>query len=127
MIPQLQDMPYEEKLSALSLLSLLHRHLRGMLYKILNDYFNSDFSNFYTFSTASTRGHLFKYRSRLLCRSNYFFNRIINDWNQLPASVVNSNSVNCFKNLLDNYLIDFTFIFVVYVLTGYTGWAFIRI
>jgi len=37
MIPQLQDMPYEERLSALSLPSLLHRHLRGaMLYKILN-------------------------------------------------------------------------------------------
>jgi len=119
MIPQLQDMPYEERLSTLSLPSLLHRHLRGdliMLYKTLNGYFNSDFSsNFYTFSTASTRSHqfkLFKYRSRLLCRSNYFFNRIINNWNQLPATVVNSNSVNYFKSLLDNHLIDSRVIFV---------------
>ena len=86
-----------------------------MLYKILNGYFNSDFSNLYTFSTTSTRWHhfkLFKYRSRWLCRSNYFFSKIINDWNQLPATIVNSNSLNCFKSLLDNYLIDCRFIFV---------------
>ena len=48
MIPQLQDVPYEERLSALSLPSLSHQHFRGdliMLYKILNGYFNS---NLYT-------------------------------------------------------------------------------
>ena len=28
-----------------------------MLHKILNGYVNSDFSNLYTFSTTSTRGH----------------------------------------------------------------------
>ena len=63
MIPQLQDMSYEERLSALSLSSLSHQRFRGdsiMLYKILNGYFNSDFSNLYTFSTTSTRGHHFK-------------------------------------------------------------------
>jgi len=26
--------------------------------------------------------------SRLLCLSNYFFNRVINDWNQLPATII---------------------------------------
>ena len=115
MIPQLQDVSYEERLSVLSLPSLSHQRFKGdliMLYKILNGYFNSDFSNLYTFSTTFTRGHhlkLFKYRSRLLCRSNYFFNKIINDWNQLPATNVNSNSLNCFKSLLDNYLINCRF------------------
>ena len=87
MISQLQDVSYGERLSVLSLPSLSHRRFRGdliMLYKVLNGYFNSNFPNLYTFSTTSTRGHhlkLFKYRSRLLCRSNYFFNKIINDWN----------------------------------------------
>ena len=34
------------------------------------------------------------------CRSKYFLNRLINDWNALPAVVVNVNSVNNFKSLL---------------------------
>ena len=52
MIPQLQDASYEEGLSVLSLPSLSHWHFWGdlmMSYKILNGYFNSDFSNLYTF------------------------------------------------------------------------------
>ena len=59
---------------------------------------------------------LFKCHSRLNCRSKYFFNRLINDWNALPAVVVNArvnlNSVNNFKSLLDNYLFDLRFTFV---------------
>ena len=55
---------------------------------------------------------LFKQHSRLLCRSNYFMNRVINDWNSLPTSVVESTSINTFKSLLDNYLLDFRFTFV---------------
>ena len=87
-----------------------------LLYKIINNYFNSDFSTLYTYSnTTVTRGHqfkLFKHHLRLNCRSKYFFNRLINDWNALPAFVVNVNSVNSFKSLLDNHLVDFSFTFV---------------
>jgi len=87
-----------------------------LLYKIINNYFNSDFSTLYTYSnTTVTRGHqfkLFKHHSRLNFRSKYFFNRLINDWNALPAFVVNANSVNSFKSLLDNHLVDFSFTFV---------------
>ena len=94
---------------------LLHRRQRGdliFLYKILNNYFSSDFTNLYTYSTTTTttRGHrikLFKQRSRLLCRSNYFMNRVINEWNSLPTSVVESSSINTFKSLLDNYFFRF--------------------
>ena len=86
------------------------------MHKILNGYFNSDFSNFSTFSTTSTKEHhfkLFKDQSRLLCTPNYFFNRIINEWDQLSATVVNSNSVNCFKSLLNNHLIDSRFVYEI--------------
>ena len=87
-----------------------------LLYKVLNNHFNSDFSSLYTYSTTNTtRGHqfkLFKYRSRLNCRSNYFFNRVINDWNNLPDTVVNASSVNNFKYLIDSYLYDSRFTFV---------------
>ena len=39
-------------------------------------------------------------------RPNYFFNKLINDWNNLPAIVVNANSVNNFKSLIDNHFLD---------------------
>ena len=79
LLPSLRDKPYEERLAALQLPSLAHRHRRGdmiLLYKIINNYFNSDFSTLYTYSdTTITRGHqfkLFKCHSRLNCRSKYF-------------------------------------------------------
>ena len=117
-LPHLRDKSYTERLSFLSLPSLQYRRLRGdliFLYKILNNYFDTDFTDLYTYSTTITRGHqfkLFKERSRLLCRSNYFINRITNDWNSLPDYVVNSTSINTFKSLLDSYLLDLRLIFV---------------
>ena len=81
LFPHLHDKSYAERLTLLSLPSLQYRRLRGdliFLYKVLNNYFTSDFSDLYTYSTITfTRGHqfkLFKNHTRLLCRSrsNYF-------------------------------------------------------
>ena len=80
LLSPIRDRPYGERLSILQLPSLAYRRLRGdmiLLYKILNDYFSSDFSTLYTYpTTTTTRGHqfkLFKHHSRLNCRSNYYF------------------------------------------------------
>src|SRR5208282_3641746 len=54
----------------------------------------------------SLRGHrmkLFKPRSVLNCRRHSFGQRVIDDWNALPHDVVDSTSVNMFKNRLDGY------------------------
>ena len=119
LLSPISDRLYGERLSILQLPSLAYRCLRGdmiLLYKILNDYFSSDFSTPYPYPiTTTTRGHqfqLFKHHSRWNCRSNYFFNRLINDWNNLPPFVVNANSVNSFKFLIDNYFVDSRFNFV---------------
>jgi len=118
LLPSLADKPYPERLSLLQLPSLQYRRLRGdliLLYKILKGYFSSDFNNFFTYSNNITRGHqfkLFKSFSRLKCRSDYFFNRILNHWNSLPDYIVNSSSVNSFKSLLDSHLVNSRFIFV---------------
>ena len=98
----LYDKSYTERLSTLSLPLLLHIRQKGdliFLYKILNNHFNSDFTIIYTPTplATTTRGHqskLFKQHSRLLCRSNYYMNRVINEWNSLPTSVVESSSIN---------------------------------
>ena len=42
--------------------------------------------------------------------SNFSFNRIIYDWNNLPQDVVNVKSINIFKYSLDKFLTDSRFI-----------------
>jgi len=50
---------------------------------------------------------LSKKRSRLNIRKHFFSQRIINQWNSLPANVVNAKTVNSFKNAYDeNYWND---------------------
>ena len=59
--------------------------------------------------TSRTRGHKFKLikdRSRLDIRKHYFSQRIVNDWNKLPTSVVEAESVNAFKNRYDRYITE---------------------
>ena len=56
--------------------------------------------------TNFTRGHdyeLFKSRSKLLVRSKFFTNRIIDQWNNLPHQLINAQSITDFKNELDMY------------------------
>lgn len=58
------------------------------------------------------RGHnlkLYKQRARKNIRLNLFSNWVINDWNNLPANVVNTHSLSCFKNLLDKHRTDFQY------------------
>jgi len=50
---------------------------------------------------------LSKKRLRLDIRKHFFSQRIINQWNSLPADVVNAKTVNSFKNAYDeNYWND---------------------
>ena len=52
-----------------------------------------------------TTGHkykLVKAGRKLDTRKNFFSQRVINQWNQLPSDVVEAASVNMFKNKLDN-------------------------
>jgi len=51
-----------------------------------------------------TRGNTFKIFPEHVhynLRKYYFSNRVIQIWNSLPDSVVESNSINSFKNNLD--------------------------
>ena len=90
--------------------SLYCRCQRGDLietYKILNGYYDINLTSFLTLSnTDTTRGHhrkLFKFRSRLLVRHNFFTNRVVNLWNSLPADVISAPTVAAlFKKNLDD-------------------------
>ena len=117
MIPHIRQYTYQQRLQFLNLPSLCYRRLRGdmiLLYQITHS--NTDDSLldlFMTASVATTRGHNFKFfkpRCNSRCRFKSFSCRTIDNWNNLPTYIVNANSVNSFKNLLDNFWTNNTFI-----------------
>jgi len=73
------------------------------VYKLLTGKEKIDYRQFFNFTNASysLKGHekkLAKDRSRLDTRKFFFSQRVVNGWNGLPAEVINSTSVNSFKN-----------------------------
>ena len=44
-----------------------------------------------------------KFRVKYDLRKYYFTSRVVNVWNCLSSFVVSADSVNCFKNRLDNF------------------------
>ena len=112
-VPELTNLPYPARLKALGLTTLEDRRIRGDLievYKMTHGLTNIDPSQFFVFAPdnrgPSTRGHRFKLavpHVRLDLRKYFFSVRVIKLWNNLPADVVNSTSVNTFKSSYDKY------------------------
>ena len=75
-------------------------------FKILHGMVDTDSKVFFERSTSDTRGHnlkLFKFASSSSLRKNYFSNRVINKWNNLPATIVNAKSVIEFEKLYEDF------------------------
>jgi hypothetical protein len=108
-IPACFDMQYHERLALLDLETLelrrLHMDLK-MTYKILYNLVDLDVSDFFDLSAhPSTRTNTKKLRVpifRLDCRKFFFSLRVINPWNDLPESVVNSTNMQSFTARLAN-------------------------
>ena len=110
LVVALADLPYEDRLRHLDLYSLYCRRQRADLitiYKLLHNKIQIDSSYFFTLNTfTTTRGHdykLYKTQTRLHLRQNFFSNRTVTLWNNLPNYIVAANDINQFKNTLDNY------------------------
>ena len=105
------DLTYEQRLEKLNLPSLEFRRRRGDLievYKIVHKLYDPiTTKSLFTFSDVEiTRGHNLKLAKKLTKSrpaQNFFTNRIITIWNNLPATVVNAKTTNSFKNQLDKY------------------------
>ena len=76
-------------------------------FKLLKFIANLDYSLFFKLSGDSkVRGHTYKIvkNSFLLdVRNNFFSNRVVNAWNELPQYVVDAETVNSFKARLDKF------------------------
>ena len=108
MINGLGDLDYTSRLKALGLPSLQHRRRRAdmlQVFKIFVQLEQLQPNEFFELSKSKrTRGHklkLRKQRPRLDIRKNSFSNRVVNDWNSLPQSLIDSESIEQFKAGLD--------------------------
>ena len=112
LIPNLRNKPYPERLESLGLTTLKTRRLRGQLiqaFKIIKQFDDVNPNYFFKFDQSSiTRGNdlKLKYKTQTYVTDpgkNYFTNSIVKEWNLLPNTVINSTSINMFKNRLDKY------------------------
>ena len=113
LIPSLRNKAYEERLASLKLFSLSKRRLRGKLiecFKILKGFTKVAFDElFLVDNTTRTRGNGHKLKGRQVrtdCMKFFFTNDIVNEWNKLPSSIVECDTINSFKNKLDLHLLE---------------------
>ena len=116
LIPELRNLPYEDRLSVIGLTTLEVRRERGdliQLFKIINQidivHWPSNPNPVVTNNpVVKTRGHDLKLKRELVknCeqRHQFFSNRVVNNWNSLPEDIVHSENVNIFKARLDKFL-----------------------
>ncbi|RUM28547.1 MAG: hypothetical protein DSY42_08200 [Aquifex sp.] len=112
MIPSLRNKSYGERLARLILFSLEKRRLRGKLiecFKILKGFMNVIANKLFLMGDLSrTRSNGVKVRCRQIqldCTKFYITNDVVREWNKLPPSVVQGNTINSFKNKLDQELL----------------------
>jgi hypothetical protein len=110
MIVKDENKTYEERLQILNWTTLETRRLRGDLiqtFKILKGLDKVDSSMYFVKSSTGLRGHslkLFKSGSRLDIRRFFFSQRVVDEWNRLPESAIQCQTVNNFKSKLDLHL-----------------------
>ena len=116
-IKGLSNLTYEERLQKINLPSLEYRQLRGdmiQVYKIAHNFYDkASVESLFNFSNNTRlRGHNLKIIKKCTNKSKYhrfFTNRVINQWNDLPSNIVNSKTINDFKNNFDKYNKDIHF------------------
>jgi ribonucleases P/MRP protein subunit RPP40 len=119
LIRECKDLSYKERLRKLKLPTLKYRRVRGdmiQVFKILHGiYDDSVVPNLTLNSDSRTRGNAYKLKHQYAkydLRKFSFTFRVVSVWNNLPDTVVCSQSVNSFKNGLDRFWANQEFLYV---------------
>jgi len=111
---QVKHLSYEQRLEKLKLPSLEFRRFRGDLiqtFKIARNLYDEEtVDTLFKFKNDDRlRGHKYKitkfYFNKLQFK-HFFTNRVSNHWNNLPSHIVEADSLNVFKNKIDNHFKD---------------------
>ena len=114
------NMTYSERLKDLRLPTLFYRRRRCdmiQVFRIIKEIDNIDHDVFFELNTSITRkNHVYKLnkpRGITSHKRHCFSHRVINDWNGLPKSVGELDSVNSFKSVLEDFWkkVDFKYDF----------------
>lgn len=124
MICDVKGSTYEEKLKDAKLMLLKERRMRGDLievFKVMKGISKVDKNNWFDMVTPEQRETrqntvvneegererrewvIKKERFRLEVRKNFFTVRVVDAWNNLPATVKNASNVNMFKSRIDAF------------------------
>ena len=112
LVDNIGSLDYEGRLKALELPSLTYRRKRGDMievYKHFNSYDNQALSPSFQPRDRTTRGNTLKLTERAPkdgCRglqTNSFYHRTTRTWNELPDHVVRAETIDTFKNRLDQH------------------------
>lgn len=109
LVPGLRNLTYPERLQVLEIPTMVYRRIRGDMievFKILNQYYDSEVNFNLKRNTGPTRGNsmkLAKERCRTKKRQMFFSSRVVDAWNSLPDEVVAAESVLAFEKRLDRY------------------------
>jgi len=112
MIPDLNNLSYEQRLAETKLWSLEDRRTRADLtevYKIFHGLSAVRFNTFFELShNERTRGHSLKlHKKRVMTDLRHFFlDRIVNKWNSLSEDIISASSLNNFKGKLQRLYND---------------------
>ena len=113
LVPNLRHLSYETRLANIGISTLEERRRRGDIiqyYKLNKGYNVAKLHehqlhqpNGPTTRSKSRSQLIVKQLTKIKAREQFFSNRIATDWNELPENVINSASLNSFKNNLDKF------------------------
>ena len=107
LVSSVADMPYEQRLKELGLVTLEYRRDRAdmlQIYKSLHGLDSLKWDNMFQLNQSNLRGHFLKFTPKKCNRNrrlNSFSQRTIHYWNNLSNETINAKSINSFKSLLN--------------------------
>ena len=110
LLSDLGDLPYQQKLKKVNLLSLHARRIQQQLiimFKMKNNLIDLCFDDFFQRNSYSkTRGNSHKLvipKSKTKAHKNFFTSACVRHWNRLKSSEINVRTCRLFKSKILNY------------------------